>query len=512
MFSIGVNRWLTYRRFNALFGKVVILGGIIHDPFIILLASLFVVVGAILYLRIGAFLSLLAGALTVSFWAASAGEDSFDLVHNVTRVCEAMGTTIGKIGVLILLGTIVGKFMTDSGAADRIVLACRRLLGPKRLPAALAGSAFILSVPVFYDATFYLLLPLAKSVYRACRKNYVLCLLAVGLGATISHTTIPPTPGPIAVADAFHIPLATSLKIGLIVGFCLLPVVLVLAWFLNKTLPDPQIDPNVLREMGIDSEDKEFRANASSAPDESVVERALPSLWLSFTPIVLPVILIAVASIVEARLGKIPSGSSVPLWRSCVALLGSANVALGIAALFAAVPLIWSKKSRTSRSQMEEKLNFALMSAGMIVMITGAGGSYGEMLRASGIGDRIKEMFVTTGSFSGTTILILAFVSTALLKSAQGSSTTAMITSAGIFSAMDLTSETLGFNIGYLASAIGVGSCVASWMNDSGFCVFSRSSGVAEVDCLKVWTLGTGLLGVAGFIITLVLSQVFPMI
>ncbi len=493
-------------------GKVVILSVILHDPFVILLASLLVVVGSIVFLRIGAFLSLLAGSLTVSFWTSLVSDDSFDLVHNVTRVCEAMGTTIGKIGVLILLGTIVGKFMTDSGAADRIVLSCRQLLGAQRVPAALAGSAFILSIPVFYDATFYLLLPLAKSVYRAYRKNYVLYLLAVGLGATISHTTIPPTPGPIAVAEAFHIPLATSLKIGLTVGFCLLPVVLFLAWLLNKTLPNPKVDSNVLREMGIDSENEKSLTEASSDIDNSLVEKSLPSLWLSFAPILLPVVLIAVASIVEARLGKTLSGEATPAWRSVVALLGSANVALGIAALFAVFPLIWSKKLRTTRSQLEEKLNVALMSAGMIVMITGIGGSYGEMLRATGIGERIKELFATNGGLSGVMVLTLAFFSTALLKSAQGSSTTAMITSAGVFSAMGLNSETLGFNIGYLASAIGVGSCVASWMNDSGFCVFARSSGVSEIDSLKVWTVGTGLLGVFGFVITLVMSQVYPMV
>jgi GntP family gluconate:H+ symporter len=493
--------------------KVVNLSGIFHDPVLILLVSLFVVVASILYLRIGAFLSLLAGALTVSFWAAAIGDEPFNPIRNVNRVCEAMGTTVGKIGVLIVLGTIIGKCMTDSGAADRIVLACRQLVGEKRLPVALASSAFILSIPVFYDATFYLLLPLAKSIYRAFRKNYILYLLSIGLGATISHTIIPPTPGPIAVADAFNIPLATSLKIGLFVGVCLLPVALVLAWLLNKVLPNPKIAPNVLMEMGLDAENEgEAPSDNSLALSTSASNRSLPSLWLSFAPIVLPVILIAGASIVEARLGKIDSNVAMPAWRGFVALLGNANVALAIAAFFAAVPLLWSRKNRTTRSQMEEKLNFALLNAGMIVMITAAGGSYGEMLRVSGIGNRIEELFVTTGELSGVTALTLAFLSTALLKSAQGSSTTAMITSAGIFSAMGFTSEALGFNIAYLAVTIGAGSCVVSWMNDSGFCVFSRSSGVAEVDCLKVWTLGTGLLGVAGFGITLVLSHLFPMI
>lgn len=478
--------------------------GILTDPIFLLAISLFVVVGSILFLRIGAFLSLLLGALTVSFGTAIVAGQC-EPIGCVTRVCEALGTTAGKIGVLIVLGTIVGKCMTDSGAADRIVVAFAKLFGEKHIQSALAGSAFILSIPVFYDATFYLLLPLAKSVYRAFRKNYILYLLAVGLAATISHTTIPPTPGPIAVADAFGVPLATSLEIGLMVGVCLLPVVLLLSWGLNKTLPEPKLSANVLEELGTE--------NASDNTGKSLADvdlRSKPALWLSLAPIVLPVVLIAGASIVDVFCGKADATS--PAWRTAIAFLGSANVALGVAAIFAATPLFLMRSRRVTRTQFEEKLNWAVSSAGAIVLITAAGGAYGEALRGSGIGERIKELFVTTGSFSGVVILTLAFLSTCLLKTAQGSSTTAMITSASIFSAMGLTGEALGFNIGYLASAIGVGSCVASWMNDSGFCVFSRSSGVSEVDCLKVWTLGTGLLGVAGFIFTLIFSQIFPLI
>lgn len=494
------------------------MSGIFCDPIFLLFLSLLVVVGSILFLRIGAFLSLLCGALTVSFGASLITGSPVDPVENVTRVCAALGTTAGKIGVLIAFGTIVGKCMTDSGAADRIVLAFRRLFGEKHIQGALAGSAFVLSIPVFYDATFYLLLPLAKSVYRAFRKNYILYLLAVGLAATISHTTIPPTPGPIAVADAFNIPLATSLKIGLLIGVCLLPVVLFLSWALNKMLPNPQLAPSALEEMGIDASCEEgvdySKSSCLVQNEQADVGKSSNemSLLLAFSPIVLPVLLIAGASIVDAFYGKIEPEHSVPFWRNAVALLGSSNVALGLGALFSAIPLVFMKTRRVSRTQLEEKLNVAISCAGTIVLITAAGGAYGEMLRGAGIGDRIKELFVTTGSFSGTVTLTLAFLSTCLLKTAQGSSTTAMITSASIFSAMGLTGEALGFNIGYLASAIGVGSCVASWMNDSGFCVFSRSSGVSEVDCLKVWTLGTGLLGVAGFIITLIMSQLFPML
>ncbi|MBQ9872892.1 MAG: GntP family permease [Thermoguttaceae bacterium] len=496
------------------------MSGFFNDPIFVLALSLVVAIGSIIYLRIGAFLSLLLGALIVSFWTGMVGGGAFDPVGRFTAVCSALGTTVGKIGVLIVFGTIIGKCSADSGAADRIVFAFRRLFGEKRAPAALAGGAFVLSIPVFYDATFYLLLPLAKSAYRAVRKNYVLYLLAVGLGATISHTTIPPTPGPIAVAAELGVPLSTSLRVGLTVGLFLMPVVLVLAWFFNKVLPNPQIARDALEEGNDSSSDIKVGASLEGAP----------SLWFSALPIALPIALIALSSIADARFGefKPSAGPSFSVWtssflsdpsaalarssRMAISFLGNPCVALGLAAILSALPLLTSRKRRTTRSELEKKLNAALASAGSIILITAAGGAYGEMLRGSGIGERIKELFVVSEGAGGLTTLTLAFLTTALLKTAQGSSTTAMITSAGIFSAMGLTNEALGFNVAYIGSAIGVGSCVASWMNDSGFCVFSRSSGIAEVDCLKVWTAGTALLGLAGFVITVAASAFFPMI
>jgi GntP family gluconate:H+ symporter len=240
---------------------------------------------------------------------------------------------------------------------------------------------------------------------------------------------------------------------------------------------------------------------------------SLPPLWLALAPIVLPVIFIASASIVKTFDQQADGVTTVISgWRQVLYFVGDANVALGIAAILACLTTLFSRARPATRSVLEQKLNAAISSAGTIILITAAGGAYGATLRASGIGERIQELFASTGGLSGATALTLAFVSTALLKSAQGSSTTAMITSASILAATNLTGETLGFNLGYLGAAIGVGSSVASWMNDSGFCVFSKSSGVAEIDCLKVWTVGTGALGCCGFLVVLILSRLFPLV
>ncbi|MDO5308406.1 MAG: GntP family permease [Planctomycetia bacterium] len=475
---------------------------LLYDPIVILTASLFVVIGAITILRLGAFFSLILGALTVRLWSSFISGNEVNLTSDLTSVCEALGTTVGNVGLLIVLGTAIGKFMTDNGSADRIVLFFRNLFGAKRLPAALASGAFLLSIPVFYDATFYLLLPLAKSAYRATRSRYVCYLLAVGLGATISHTIIPPTPGPIAVATTLDVPISTALGIGVMVGACLFPVALLLAWALDKIMPNPKIDPSALQEESQDY---------STAPDAPNVA-TYPSLLASFAPILLPAILIAVASLTKSALSQADVSSRWLEWLQVLYFLGNVNVALFLGAVTAYLTTLFSRTRGATRSVMEQKLNTILTGAGAIILITASGGAYGAMLRESGIGERISELFALGDGSASLTVLTLAFFLTALLKSAQGSSTTAMITSASIFATLNLTSSTLHCSMGYLTAAIGSGSCVASWMNDSGFCVFSRSTGISELDSLKVWTVGTGLLGFCGYFVILILSRLVPLV
>ncbi len=478
------------------------MSGILTDPVFILVLSLILVLSSILWFRLGAFWALLLGALATSVWNHFFHvEGDMNVFWAVFDVVKALGKTIGNVGLVILFGAVIGKCMTDAGAADRIVDSLRRVFGPKRAPVALTGSAFILSIPVFYDATFYLLLPLAKSLYRLTRKNYIFYLLAVGLAATISHTMIPPTPGPIMVSEILNAPLSSTLGIGLLVGLFLCPVALGLAWALDKIVPNPKLTQQVEEEL----------AETSSTPlnvlENRVSQDQFPSLSTSLAPILIPVFLIAACSILK-------STGSVPQRFENLLIIGNVNVALGIAALTSCL-IAWKAFKRNggqvSRGAVAHVLKVLSISAGTIVLITGVGGAYGATLRASGIGERIHD-FMGGALFSGSYALTIAFFVTAALKSAQGSSTTAMITSSSILSTMNVTSETLGCNIAYLAVVIGAGSAVASWMNDSGFCVFSRSSGVSETDCLKVWTFGTGALGCAGFLITLCLSRLFPMI
>ena len=476
------------------------------DPLLILLIGLLFVIGLIVYARLNPFLALLAAALIVSFLSKPAPGTEGDWAAQVTRVGTALGEMAGKIMILIAMGSLIGQAMTRSGAADRIVRGIVRLFGRDRMPEALLSSGFVLSIPVFYDATFYLLLPLARAVYRMTQKHYVLYLLAIGFGATLSHTLIPPTPGPLMVAREMGVSIGTMMLLSGMVGFCTMPFALLIARFLDRRNANIQIEDAAIREALKPSADI---SSADAQKDEIDADPTmkLPSFFAAILPILLPVALIAGASITKSLCGD----SAQTTWQKIVYLAGDAQVALIISALTAF--LVLQLTQRLSLRELEKEMGAALLAAGNIILITSAGGAFGAMLRACGVGERIQELMVSgNGTLPGLGVLLLAFLTASMIKTAQGSSTTAMITTAGIFSTLSLSSAALGFHPGYVAVAIGVGSCVTGWMNDSGFCIFASMSGLGETNVLKTWTVGLALMGLVGICVTMILSQIVPMI
>lgn len=492
------------------------------DPFWILLLGLATVIGAIALLRLHPFLALTAGALIVSFAspvptdaAISSGGLGADWSVQLLRVGEAFGTMAGKIALLIVFGAIIGVCLTESGAAKRIVLVLCRLFGLRRVSAALLASGFFLSIPVFYDVTFYLLLPLAKSVHRLTGRRYVLYLLAIGFGATLSHTLVPPTPGPLVVAGEMGIPLGAMMLVGVMVGLCTIPPALLIAAVIDRLNPSPALT---------DDENENAPPTAplpARTPDEPAenllqtgageTDEPLPSFFASILPLLVPVVLIAAGALVEplSRSGRL-DGESFAGLKNGFLLAGNAQTALCVAALLAAAVLVCVKK--LDRRGVEKTFERAIHSAGTIILITAAGGSFGAMLRASGIGERVTQIAAGADLSSGPFYLILAFTVAAVIKTAQGSSTTAMITTAGIVSTLGADAAALGFHPAYLAAAVGAGSMVTGWMNDSGFCIFAGMSGLTETAALKTWTVGLVFLGLSALAAILVLSAFFPLI
>jgi GntP family gluconate:H+ symporter len=356
---------------------------------------------------------------------------------------------------------------------------------------------------VFYDTTFYLLVPIVRSVYKRMQKNYIFCLMAVGLGATLTHTLTPPTPGPIAVAETLAVPFGTMLIVSFMVAALTALPALAIACFMNWMMPNPTI--HFEDEIASQEETKE----------ESATVLPSPNLFWSFAPIIFPVVLIASQTTIEMleKAGRIVWSDDLFVLRNILRLLGDPRFALIVAAVVAMGVLFRNQK--LSFDALGKKIEPALLGAGIIILITAAGGAFGETLRQAGIGGRIQELCQGEGGagMSGVGLLLLAFSTAALIKTAQGSSTVAIITTAGIFAGILDAADAvvLPYNTAYLAVTIGLGSCVTGWMNDSGFWIFCRMGGIKETDALKTWSFGLILLGLSGLLIVLVLSRLLPL-
>ena len=428
------------------------------DPLVLVLAGVAVVILGTLWLRLHAVISLLLGALVVAALREPSGA--------VGVITEGFGSTCAQMGILVALASIIGACLLESGAAERIVHTLVTLVGRRRAPVALAASSFILAIPVFFDTVFYLMVPLARALSRQTGRGILLFVLMIVAGATMAHSLVPPTPGPIFVAETLGIDLGDMVLGGLAVGVLTVAVGVVYSYLITRRFDVP------LRPL----------EGAGEVESRAVSIESAPPFWLSILPIALPVVLIAASSVVGAEAGAA---------RDVLAVIGEKNAALALGCAVALV--MYALRRGVDREERAASIRRALSSAGVIVLITASGGAFGKALQATGIAERISEL--SAGMEVG--LVPLAFFVTTAIRTAQGSATVAMITAAGIFAETAAVTP-LPFHPVYLALAIGCGSKPFSWMNDSGFWVVCKMSGFTEAECLKFYTPLSALMGFVG--------------
>jgi GntP family gluconate:H+ symporter len=478
------------------------------DPLWLLLIGMIVVLGGILLLRLHAFLALILGALIVGSLTTSAALEGYANQKEMTvkektalvessvgqRVAQGFGRTCTKIGILIAMASIIGKFLLESGAAERIVRSLIKWLGEKRASHAFLSSGFLLGMPVFFDTVFYLMMPLGKAMGVRTGRNYGLYIMAIVAGATMTHSLVPPTPGPLFVAGALSVNMGLMIIGGIVVGFFTVSAGYLYALWANRKWPIPVRDT----------------ADTSAADLKSMTEKdqaSLPPFWLSMLPIILPVILIAGGTFFKS-LSKTQSSITPSFWQSVAVLVdnvGNPNVALTISAAIAL--LTYACWNRGSKKKITMFLQNALSSGGLIILITSAGGAFGGILQQTGIGYRIQEL---AASYH-IAVLPLAFLVTAIVRTAQGSATVAMITAVGILGGLAGGGQ-LGFHPVYLALVIGCGSKLIPWMNDSGFWVICKMSGMTEAETLKTCSTMMTLMGIVGLLVIMILARLFPLV
>jgi len=445
-------------------------------PFAVLLLGIAAVVLMITRFKFHPFVALILSSILVGLisYELPIADGQIPIVGAIELPMLEFGSTAGKIAWVIALAAIIGTAMMESGAAERIVNALLAGLGEKRAPLALLISGFLLSIPVFFDTVFFLLIPLAIALAVKTGKNYVLYVVAIAGGAVITHAMVPPTPGPLLVSETLGIDLGITMLAGM--SFGILPAVAIafIGKWLNRKMDIPvrvsipKSDPNQVK----------------------------PSLFLSLMPIVLPIILISMASIVNVATG------SLPPW---IAFWGNKNIAM---ALGTAIALwLWLKQKNMTAAQLWEASAKPLEIAGIIILITSAGGAFGAMIKHSGIGTAIE---MATANFH-IHYLLLAWIIAAVMKTAQGSSTVAMITAASIILAIVGDGAELPYHMIYVFLAIGFGSGFISWMNDSGFWVVSKMSGFTEKEALQTWTLVLATFAVVGLVQVMIMSYVLPL-
>lgn len=462
-------------------------------PLLLLAVGVSLVLVGILWVRMSAFVSLIVAALCVSLLSpGQAGEA-------VGRVTVSFGNAVGKIGLVIAFAAVIGRAMTQSGAALRLVKALSAAFGPKRAPWALMVSGYVLSIPVFFDTVFYLLLPLARVAGRAPGGRTLYGLLAIVAGAAITHTLVPPTPGPLAMAIALQVDVGVMIGVGALVAVPATIVAMALARTLDRHIDISDLVP---ANAGPGIEGNGVADTAISEQSRAPLEHNLPGLFSSLLPVVLPVALIGWGTSQSMR----KTAAAQPVEPNAIAaVLSHPAVALGLA-MFAALLVL---KLHHNNSRVSELIDEALRDGGTIILITASGSAFGASLQAAGVGVAVQQIFGE--SSSGFGLLAVAFALASMLKAAQGSSTAAMVVGSSMMAAM-LDGLTLSFHPVYLCTALGGGALVGSWMNDSGFWLFCTMGGLGERRTLQTWTPLLACLGVTTFASTLLLAWLLPLV
>jgi len=401
-----------------------------------------------------------------------------DLGKVADSINSGFGDTLSKIGIVIIAGVIMGTFLERSGGAFAIAEKTLRVVGQRHVPLAMAIIGYIVSIPVFADSGFVILAPLNRALAKRARISLAGAAIALAAGLTATHCLVPPTPGPIAAAGI----LGADLGLVILFGLAVSAVATAVGWaFASRFASKVYIDPN----PELTEADVEARL------------REAPSAWKALTPILLPMGLIVLKSISDFPTHPFGEGS----FRNTVAFIGEPVIALLIGTVLAfRLPRKLDRQMLSTTGWVGQ----AMLDSAIIIMITGAGGSFGTVLRNSPIADVLSRAL--SQAHLG---LFLPFIIAAALKTAQGSSTVALITTASLMTPL---MSPLGFESAaakaLVVMSISAGAMVVSHANDSFFWVVTQMSRMDVKTGYRLHTVSTLLMGAASVLTVWVLGLI----
>lgn len=440
---------------------------------VLLIAAIAFIVVSTTKFKLHPFLALIIAAIGYGLCAG------IPLDKIIASVNNGFGSTVSSIGIVIVVGCIIGTFLEESGGAYVMARSVLKLVGEKRVPLAMLILGYFISIPVYADSGFVILTPLNRALSKKAKITLASSACALGLGLTITHCLIPPTPGPIAAAGIMEADLGLVILTG--IAASILP--LLVAWlFVTKWASKTYIDP------APDETDADIEKKVAQAP----------SAARSFLPIIVPLVLIVLKSV--ASFPSAPFGEGT--FAKVIGFIGEPVTALLIGMVLAfTLPKKFDREMLSSTGWVGK----ALTSAAIIIMITAAGGSFGMILRDSGIADVLGD------SLSRLNLGIwLPFLISAALKTAQGSSTVAIITTASIIAPlMGVMGFVAPLEKAILVTAICSGAMVVAHVNDSFFWVVTQMSGMSIKTGYRLHTLGTLLCGLAAMLTMCVVYAIF---
>lgn len=418
----------------------------------------------ILYFRIQAFLALLIASITVGLMA---GMPPLKIIESVQL---GMGSTLGFIAIVVGLGAMFGAILEHSGGVQALASHILNKTGEKQASWALMATGFLVAIPVFFDVGFVILVPIIFALQKKTGKSLLLYGIPLLAGLAITHAFIPPTPGPVAVADILGADLGWVILVGIMAG---IPAAIISGPLFGRYIAG------------------KIQVATPDFIEQGAVHEKLPSAGLIGALVGLPLLLILFNTLLNSPLtAGFAISESV---KEAMAFLGHPFIALIIANLLAWY-LLGLRRGYSSKTMLEVTSK-SLAPAGIIILITGAGGVFKQILTETGAGKMLAESMTEWG-FSA---MMFAFLTAAAIRIMQGSSTVAMITAAGMTASLLEGSHYGEIQKALLVIAIASGATILSHVNDSGFWLVSKYFGLTERETFRSWTMMTSLIALTGF-------------
>lgn len=392
-------------------------------------------------------------------------------------VTKGMGETLKSIALLVGLGSMFGAILEISGGAERIAMSLINRFGEKKAGWALGFTGMVVAIPVFFDAGLIILIPLAFTIAKRVKKSALYFVIPLLAGLAVGHAFIPPTPGPVLVANLLNVDLGLVIALGIVCG----TISMIVAGPLFGKYCGSHYDVPVPEQY-------------QDAPEFD--ESKLPSFGTVVTIILIPLVLILGKSLLD----YIPEGGALDAIRPAFELLGTPFVALLLAVL--AAMFLLDIRNGYSLQELEKVMTKSLEPTGMILLVTAGGGVLRYMLQDSGMGDIIGNAVAATP----LPLIVVAFLIALAVRIAVGSATVAMTMAAGIVASMPVVATLSPLYLACLVMAIAGGSTAFSHFNDSGFWLVKSLCGLDEKTTFKTWTLMETLVGTTGFLVALVVS------